>query len=174
MQLKWYVWMFTIFAFLFALYLLELSPWSAHQVAKYNDGYGTFDMKKYNASDVRRVLSKMKPEGFTQSYRYYICDSLFILFYGLFQIVISLAIYHKANGSKLYLLLAILAIAVPVLRGIFDGIENGLLVYTLKSYPDLNTTLITIASLATKCKLLCIQLWMILCGIGILMNLVHR
>lgn len=174
MLIKWYVWVLAIPAFLLTLYLVELGPWSARAVEPYNDGYGTFDMKKYDVKEVTHVLTTMAPDGFSQSYRYYVSDTIFLVFFGLLQVLLSLTVYHTKNTPTWYVLLGLLAIAVPILRGVLDLIENGLLVYVLHSYPVINARLITVASFATKCKLMCIKIWMALMGFGIVYNLIRH
>lgn len=174
MQIKWYLWVVVIVGFIISLYCVEVGPWGATQVGKYNEGYGTFDMKKYSVEDVRRVLAKMQPGGFIQSYRYYICDSIFLLFFGALQIMISMALYHRGISSGIVVILGILAIAVPIFRGVFDMIENGLLCYTLKTYPNMNETIVRISSFVTQCKLMCIRIWSLLVIVGIVIRFFKR
>lgn len=169
MQIKWYVWLSVVIGFLIALYHVEVGPWGAASVGKYNEGYGTFDMKRYAYEDVKHVLGKMQPEGFLQSYRYYICDSIFILFFGALQLMISITLYPKEQSSKIMTLCGGIAIALPILRGVFDMIENGLLCYTLKSYPTVKEIVINIASFAIRCKLMCIRIW----GLFVVIGLIH-
>lgn len=47
-----------VITFLISLYLVESSPWGSESVALYNEGYGTFDMKIYDAETVYSILPK--------------------------------------------------------------------------------------------------------------------
>ena len=169
---KKYIWMASVAIFILAFYFVEVGPWSSRAVAKFNEGYGTFDMKHYTPEIVQTILSKMKPEGFDLSYRYYLCDTIFIFAFGWLQFNISSLIYGKAINSRIYHVLFIATVAILILRGMSDMIENSLLVFTLKSYPKVNEGIVTIASSVTQCKLWCIKIWMILCGIGITWNII--
>lgn len=76
-----------IIGFFVVLYWVEFSSWSSREVSQFNEGYGTFDMKNYNAEIVEKVLSTMEPEGYNLSYGYYIGDYLLVII-GLFTRVI--------------------------------------------------------------------------------------
>jgi hypothetical protein len=159
--------------FLILLYWVEGGSWSSRAVAKYNDGYGTFDMKSYDVNTVEKVLSSMTPEGYRISYRHYVGDYLFTVVWGLLQCMISSSVYTSQNDSKnVTLILFTLAIAMPILRGIADIVENTLLVYTLKQYPLINTKIIEIAAMATKIKLGSIKIWALLILVGLIIRIV--
>lgn len=54
---SWLSYILMIGLFLILLYWVEGGSWSSRAVAKYNDGYGTFDMKSYDVNTVEKVLS---------------------------------------------------------------------------------------------------------------------
>lgn len=150
--------------FLIALYLVEFSPYSAREVAKYNGGFGTFDMKKYDYATVSFVLSKMEPGGKAATVHYYAADYIFVLFFGLFQGYVVYLLYHHFGVRACFL-----AVTIPIMRGIFDIIENTLLLHTVLHYPRINEMVVRIASLCTAGKLFMIKLWVIEVLIGFIL-----
>ncbi|WKY43547.1 hypothetical protein Q5O14_13000 [Eubacteriaceae bacterium ES2] len=169
----WLSYLLMISLFLILLYWVEGGSWSSRAVAKYNDGYGTFDMKSYDVNTVEKVLSSMTPEGYRISYRYYVGDYLFTVVWGLLQCMISGSVYSSLNYSKnVTFVLFTLAIALPILRGIADIIENTLLVVTLKHFPIINTKIIETAAMATKIKLGSIKTWALLILVGVIMRII--
>jgi hypothetical protein len=164
-----------IIAFLIMLYWVEGSNWSSQAVAQYNGGFGTFDMKTYDVRTVETVLAHMAPEGYKISYRYYIGDYLFIVFFGLLQCMISRIVYHSLiSRTQVAYSIFTLSIAIPILRGIADIIENTMLVYTLMRYPVINKAMIEIATIATQIKLGCIKIWGLLIIAGLVMRMIVK
>jgi hypothetical protein len=157
------------------LYWVEGSSWSSRVVAQYNGGYGTFDMKSYDVHIVESVLASMAPEGFKASYRYYMGDNLFIIFFGLIQCVISQLIYYSLKSKiKIARIIFVLSFIILILRGIADLIENTMLVYTLMKYPAINERMIDVASIATNIKLSCITVWNCLAVVGLIMIVILK
>lgn len=155
-----------IVAFALTFYWVEFSPWSSKMVAEFNNGYGTFDMKQYNMEKVSQVLSTMEESGFSAYYRYLIGDYLFLLAFGALQIVITASVCKRGKG--IYLKRA--AIAAAIARGGFDLVENTMLLLILQGYPKISKWQITISSVATRMKLLCIPLWIVLVLIGYVLS----
>ena len=153
-----------VIAFVISLYLVEFSSIGSPAVRQYNNGYGTFDMKMYGVERVREVLSQMKPAGFEAYKNYYVVDYFFILTFATLQILL-LNLAYSWNVKRKY---AYFIWSIPILRGMFDVVENTLLLITLNEYPKINETMIRISSLATKTKLLLIQAWIVLlvCGMA--------
>lgn len=156
--------------FLCALYIVELGQYGSKEVAKYNAGYGTFDMKHYDSDTVKTVLGKMTPEGIQVYKKYYLMDSIFILFFGLFQCYISYNIYGFLKGNPFQFLSCFL----PVVRAICDIVENSLLYQTLCAYPIVNETCIKVANTFTTCKLWTIRLWIAELLIGVVLGIILR
>ena len=164
-----------IIGFVLLLYWLEGSNWSSQAVARHNGGYGTFDMKSYDAPIVKSVLASMDPEGYQVSYRYYIGDYLFIVFFGLLQYIMLQMVFGSGKShSRLKRVTFFLSIVFLVLRGMTDIIENTILVGTLIRYPLINETMIGIASISTTTKLLSIQIWVFLLILGIVLNVILK
>lgn len=164
-----------IIGFLLMLYWVEDSKWSSRAVAEYNGGYGTFDMKTYDVHTTEMVLASMAPEGYQISYRYYMGDYLFVVFFGLLQCMISKSVYNslKSKTQSAYIIFT-LSIAIPILRGIADIVENTILVYTLLRYPIINKTMIEVATIATQIKLGCIRIWAFLIIVGLFIRIILK
>lgn len=152
--------------FAITLYWVEISPWSSTELAKFNNGYGTFDMKSYDVLTVYKVLDQMKPKGFTIYERYFIGDYLFILALGILQILILL---HAFSWSKSRLL-RLFIISIPVARGLCDIMENSLLLTVLLTYPQKHEHMVTISNKATFMKLHLITLWLLLFLFGFIVK----
>lgn len=156
--------------FLCALYIVELGRYGSKEVAKYNDGYGTFDMKHYDTDTVKTVLDNMPPKGIQVYKKYYLMDTIFTLFFALFQFFISYNIYGFLKGNPSQLLSCFL----PVVRVICDIVENSLLYQTLCTYPIVNATSIKVANTFTICKLWTIGLWIAELLIGVISSIIFR
>ena len=169
MKKKYVVWGL-ILLFVFAFYWVEFSPWSSTALQNYNNGYGTFDMKSYDAQKVYTVLSDMEPQGFTIYERYFIGDFLIVIGLGGVQILLSLVAYGWAKARWI----KGVAIGVPIARGIFDVIENVLLLIVLLGYPTQYPDMIKIASRATTMKLVMIKIWIALILVGLVIKASKR
>ncbi len=159
---------FVVIGFLLTLYWVEVSPWGCQAVAEYNAGYGTFDMKTYNAVMVEHVLGDMEEEGFCVSYLYYLGDYLFILFFGATQALMSHVLCGK--WKKAYQI----SMGAVFVRGMADFIENTLLALTLYQYPTVHRGMITSASTCTQIKLWCIKLWLISLLVGVIVRFLEK
>lgn len=153
--------------FLISLYFVEAGFCGGSVVAKYNNGFGTLDMKKYSLLSVRNVLSTMGQEGIMVYKLYYIMDYIFILFFGLFQIMLIHDVY-SFNENRL---VKAFIIGIPILRGLCDMIENTILLRTLFTFPKVNESAIAISAFFTQMKLWCIKGWGLLLCIGLIWRL---
>ena len=166
-----------IVGFLATLYWVEGSGLGGQAVADYNGGYGTFDMKEYNAQVVGEVLGVMEPEGFRVSYGYYLGDFLFVIFFGLLQLSILRGIFGLlVSRFRSARILFWLSMVFVVIRGLSDILENLLLLGTLMSYPVINQGIIEISAVMTQIKLGCIRAWVLilLASLVFLVFIVYR
>ena len=108
---KW-IPMLLIALFGITLYLVEFSPYSSNELAKYNHGYGTFDMKAYDVEQVNQVLTNMEPKGFTVYRQYFVCDYLFILTFGALQFYLFYIVYAFVKSKKIKGLLYVIQLTV--------------------------------------------------------------
>lgn len=153
--------------FILIIYWIEISPWSSAALADYSNGYGTFDMKSYDAQIVYDVLEQMQPRGFFVYTQYLIGDYLFILSFGALQIMLSLYAYSWTKRKNLIRF----TVAVPVLRGICDFFENTLLLTVLKTFPVKKEELVYLSQMATKIKFMMIGIWSVTLIVGLLIKL---
>ena len=156
--------------FALSLYFVEAGVAGSSVVAQYNHGYGTFDMKQYDAQIVRAVLSEMSDKGITVYRWYYFWDFIFIIFFGLVQGLLAQWCFRWNKNHKAVRLLWV----IPIARGVFDSIENALLLITISIYPNINESIISIASVATNCKLWMIRLWVVELIVGIVFGTIKR
>lgn len=156
--------------FIVSLYFVEAGFCGSGVVAEYNNGFGTLDMKKYNVQSVYTALSPMSEEGLNVYRMYYVMDYIFIVFFGLLQVVVTLDIYSFSDN----MILKRVFVAVPILRGLFDIVENTILLTTVNSFPSVNETAITISSYFTQAKLISIRVWIGIVLLGIVWRLIRR
>ncbi len=160
------IWGIVIFAI--TLYLVNYSPWSSTSLRQYNGGYGTFDMKSYDADIVYKVLDVMKPEGFKVYNLYFIGDFLFIIGMGILQIRISAFVFINFHKN----ILVKFGIWLAIAKGIFDTVENTMILVVLNSYPSQMPMIVDIAKTATFLKLKVIILWYIIISVGIMIRII--
>lgn len=154
--------------FLISLYFVEAGFCGSRVVAKYNNGFGTLDMKKYDVLSVQKVLSTMSRKGIEVYKLYYLMDYIFILFFGVFQIMLIYDVY-SFNENRL---IKTVIIGIPILRALCDMIENAVLLRTLFTFPKVNEIAISISSFFTQTKLWCIKVWGLLLFIGLIGRIV--
>lgn len=156
-----------IIGFIGSLYLVEIGPFSSRALSEYNNGYGTFDMKSYDEDVVFSTLNKMQDKGFDISNKYYLGDFIFIVFLFGIQIIITKNIFSWLSIGKIKNII----LSLPVLRGIFDVIENILLLIIINSYPERYSRLVMVSSIFTNLKLLFIKIWCLVILSGLIIKL---
>lgn len=163
-----YVGIFVLF--IISLYLVELGPYGSRNVEKYNNGYGTFDMKSYDANKVYEVLDEMDHKGFLNYELYYLFDFLFILSFGILQTLLT----HYAY-SWLYIgTFRNVIVGIPIVRGVLDMLENGMLLRVLFTYPQKQDNLIGVSGIITLLKLRLIPIWCLLFITGIIIKIYRK
>lgn len=154
--------------FVLSFYLVEFGIAGDSVVAMYNNGFGTFDMKPYNVTVIQDVLSQMNSDGIKVYQTYYIFDFFFILMFGLFQCYLSVRLF---KWWKIKYAAAVVCV-IPIARGLFDAIENVMLLSVLFSYPKCNVGVIGFSYAMTRVKFICIRLWMLEALVGIIVSVV--
>lgn len=159
-----------VILFLISFYFVEYGVAGSNIVATYNQGYGTFDMKYYNPSKVVQVLSEMSPEGIVIYRWYYVFDFIFIGCFLAFQCMCSIGLFSwcKDTMSKL------MVCSIPILRGIFDMVENSILLSTLFTFPKVNDIAIRTSMGCTYAKLWMVKLWLVELIIGIVLCIIIK
>lgn len=159
-----------VVCFLISLYFVEAGFCGSSVVAEYNGGFGTVDMKSYDASVVRSALEPLGEEGMTVYKQYYVVDFIFVIFFGTFQLMLSDIAYSWRKNK----LISVIVFGVPVLRGICDIVENIILLQTLCTFPQVNETAISICAGFTTAKLLLIRCWVVFLAAGILWKIIRH
>ena len=135
----------SIVLFVFALYLTELSPFSGRAVALINGGYGTFDMKKYNADVFADVMNATSNVG--MYWKYYICDFLFTA--ALLNFMVQMVSGFRGEFINK---VKVLSYVLAVIRGMLDISENIILLKQIYSFPEINRMLIDTCNIITRIK----------------------
>lgn len=156
--------------FLISLYMTEAGFCGSQVVATYNGGFGTVDMKSYDAEVVRSALSPMGAEGLYVYKLYYLMDFMFVLCFGAFQIMLINDVFSFQKNRTVTIAIT----AVPVIRGLCDIVENVILLVTINTFPQINETAISVSARFTQAKLLCIRIWVILILVGIILRIANR
>lgn len=159
---------FITLLFLVSLYFVEAGFCGSSVVAKYNDGFGTVDMKHYDVKTVQNALAPMNEKGIAVYKLYYLMDFIFILCFGAFQLMLINDVYSFEKSR----LITIIIFSVPILRGICDMIENIILLWTLYTYPRINELAISISAKFTSVKLLSIMVWILLIVVGLVWKVI--
>ena len=154
--------------FLISLFFVEAGFCGSSVVAKYNNGFGTIDMKYYDMQTVQNALSPMNEKGIAIYKLYYLMDFIFVLFFGAFQIMLINDVFSFEKNK----LTTIIIFSVPILRGMCDTIENIILLWTLYTYPKINELAISISAKFTLVKLMCIKVWILLIVIGLVCKVI--
>ena len=143
--------------FIISLFLVESTWFGSANVAAYNDGYGTFDMKSYDIDSVYSVLEGAKEEYVGAAIKYYVVDYLFIIAFLNFQTVLGIS---ACKGFRRKWPLGLLIVTSGG-RAAADVIENTLLLLVIINYPSLHNWWVKLASYATHIKLAAIPIWVI-------------
>lgn len=135
----------SIVLFVFALYLTEFSPFSGRAVALINGGYGTFDMKKYDADVFVSVMNVTS--NVSMYWKYYICDFIFTAAFLNFMV-------QMVNGFQGEFInkVKVLSYVLAVIRGILDISENMILLKQIYLFPEINRMLIDTCNMITRIK----------------------
>lgn len=159
-----------VLLFFVSLYLVEAGFCGSSVVAKYNNGFGTLDMKLYDVDMVKQALGPMNAEGLRIYKLYYLMDFIFVIFFGAIQLVMINDIYSFTDSR----ILAVVVSFVPLFRGICDIIENIILLRSIYIFPRINEVTIMVSSRFTWLKLMSIRLWAVMLVFGILWRFIAR
>ena len=157
----------SIVLFAFGLYLTLLSPFSGGAVAAINGGYGTFDLKKYDA-DV--FLNVMKATSNVSLYwKYYVCDFIFTAVFLNYMI----QMVRGFNGTFINKV-KVAAYIFAVIRGLLDTSENIILLNQIYSYPKVNLMLIDLCNVITRIKFHFMRGWIACFVFIIIANIISK
>ena len=85
--------------FLVSLYFVEAGFCGSSVIAKYNDGFGTVDMKSYDVKTVQNAVSPMNEKGIAVYKLYYLMDFIFVLCFGAFQLMLINDVYSFERST---------------------------------------------------------------------------
>lgn len=153
--------------FIFALYLTELSPFSMHAIAHTNEGYGVLDMKKYNSDVFINMMTASSNMGLY--WKYYVFDFIFTAAFLNFMI-------QMVTGFKGQIInkVKIISYVLAVIRGLFDSVENCIMLNQIYSFPDVNSNLINACNTITRLKFHFMRGWIICFVAIIIIHIVQR
>lgn len=125
-------------------------------IKRYDEDFKLLDMRfRYNSNIVYSTFEKIGKKG-TFAYRnFLILDFIFITFFLLLMISISLKI------TDVFLLKNLLII-FGSFRALFDITENSILLVLIKKFPEKNELLANICSWSTTFKFISLYVWIIL------------
>ncbi len=141
-----------------ALFFMEFFKIGDAGFKEYSGGVGTPDMQfGYRPEWLFDNINTLGSEGRLFYLRFLLFDFIFIISFAFTQAEIIKIIMGKVllSGKWRY------AISLSYLRGIFDAVENILLLIILNSYPTHLNGIATIAGISTKLKFISLALWIV-------------
>jgi hypothetical protein len=112
----------------------------------------------------------MEPEGFTIYRLYFIGDFLFAISHLIVQL--RLLKFVTRNFQKFTWIKFL--VWIPIVKFIFDLVENTIIIAVLNSYPSEMPSLVKIAQMSTYIKLKADILWYLIVIASIIINIIVR
>lgn len=153
--------------FLGGLFLTELSPFSSRAVALVNGGYGTFDMKVYDAATFEKVMGSTK--DFSIYWKYYICDFIFTAVFLNFMI----QTVHGFHGKYIDQI-KIVSYVFAAVRATLDITENIILLCLIYGFPEANSKIADVCNMITRVKFHFMRGWIVCFVAMIIISIVTR
>lgn len=139
----------TMIFFFIATFIIDNKWFGQGHLTEVTQGVGMIDMNIINSvSGIYSKLSSMGTIGREIYMNLLILDYLIVFALGVFQIISLLRLVEGARISKRWEYLTIL----PILRGMFDGIENILLYNATIMFPSQNTLLLKVIAIIIFAK----------------------
>jgi hypothetical protein len=130
-------------------------------ISKYDQNFKLLDMRfRYNSETVYETFEKIGNDGLIAYRNFLMLDFVFITFFLLFMISISL----KVTDNNFIRNVLIFSASV---RALFDIIENSILLKLIKICPEKNIALANICSWSTTLKFISLYVWIIFIFISI-------
>lgn len=140
--------------FFMCLFIMHKIENGANGIRKYDENFQSLDMQfRYDSNKVYLTFEKLGINGRKAYCNFLISDFCFII---CFFIVMFAITQGLAQNDILRVSLIILAVS----RGIFDVLENVLLILLMKQYPTQNVLLANVCSWATTIKFIALFLWL--------------
>lgn len=124
----------------------------------YSEGADMLDMRfGYEAKDVYEMFQRLEMEGRFLYIRLLLIDFLFIVSFALIQNYLLKRIMGRCMLNTKWRFM----LSLSYLRGLFDIIENILILVLLISFPSRFPRLVTVCSFVTSLKFVMLALWLI-------------
>lgn len=153
-----------LIGFVMCLIIMYTTNHGIPGIRKHDPNFRLLDMQFHYRSDtVYDTFDKLGKEGRKAYQNYWILDFFFIVCFLTVQITV-VNIIDKRSALRIILIM------LSVLRGLFDVIENGILIYLIGKFPEQNNQLASFCSYMTTSKFIALYLWII----GIMIVLLYQ
>lgn len=140
--------------FFLCLFIMQRLENGANGIKKYDESFKALDMQlRYDSSKVYYTFERLGIEGRKAYQNFLISDFFFIICFFIVMFALTRGFVHND-------LLRRVLIALALFRGIFDVLENILLILLMKQYPAPNMLLANVCSWATTIKFAALFLWL--------------
>lgn len=141
--------------FFLILIIMYTTSWGIPGIRRYDAEFRLLDMRfRYNPDMVRTTFKAIGSAGRGIYSRYLVLDFAFI---ACFFIVMSAITDALIMAPQLRQALSVFIL----LRALFDGLENTILMILLNRYPRINITLASLCSWATTLKFIMLFIWLL-------------
>lgn len=152
--------------FFICIFIMYVSPYGIKAIRQYDEGFKLLDMRlRYNATALYDTFEKIGKMGREAYNKFLILDYIFITCFLIVMIIIAIKF---ANNTGVQYILVILA----SLRALFDILENSLLIYLMKIYPEKNNLLASICSWITTLKFISLYGFVLILILSLLFNFI--
>lgn len=150
----WFIQIAGIIGFFVCLVVMYLTPYGVHGIRAYDPTFQMPDMKfHYSVEQITQAFERIGANGRELYQKYLVLDCIFVFCFGILMLTITNRLF---TGSSRNILLVIC-----VLRGIFDILENILLIVVLRYFPMANTQLVSLCSYFTTLKFIMLYIWIL-------------
>lgn len=140
--------------FFFCLFIMHRIENGANGIRKYDESFKSLDMQfRYDSNIVYHTFEKLGLDGRNAYCNFLILDFCFIICFFIVMFAITQRFVQNDILRK-----ALITLAIS--RGIFDMLENILLILLMKQYSTQNILLANICSWSTTIKFVALFLWM--------------
>lgn len=138
--------------FFVCLTIMYFTPYGVRGLKEYDPTFEMPDMKfHYSVEHITQAFEKIGTDGRILYQKYLVLDCVFVFCFGTLMLTITNYLFTGLLCNILYV--------VCILRGLFDILENGLLIIVLKNFATVNTQLIRLCSYFTTFKFIMLYIW---------------
>lgn len=141
-----------IIGFFVCLAIMYFTPYGVRGLREYDPTFEMPDMKfHYSVEHITQALEKIGTDGRNLYQKYLVLDCVFVLCFGTLMLTITGYFFKGLPCNILYV--------VCILRGLFDILENFLLITVLKNFASVNIHLVRLCSYFTTFKFIMLYIW---------------